>query len=65
MPLDEINPLFFMLIEPDSAGILLPPLLDAVPKDPEISELAKKLVVAYLSVEPPSLELDPCTIACC
>lgn len=67
MPLDEINPLFFMLIDPESAGILLPPLLDPVPNDPEMSELARKLVVACLSVEPPppSLELDPCTMACC
>jgi hypothetical protein len=64
MPLEEIKALFFMLIEPLSAGI--PPLLDPVPSDPDISLLARKFVVAYLSVEPPppSFELEPCTIAC-
>jgi hypothetical protein len=65
MPFEEIKALFFMLIEPLSAGI--PPLLEAVPSDPDISLLARKFVVACLSVEPPppSLELEPCTIACC
>ena len=65
MPFEEIKALFFMLIEPLNAGI--PPLLDPVPSEPDISLLARKLVVACLSVEPPppSLELEPCTIACC
>ena len=56
-----------MLIEPLKAGMLLIPTFDALPKDPLISEEAKKLVPwPPRSVElPPSLEDEPCTIACC
>ena len=65
MPFEEMKALFFILMEPLRAGMA--PLLEAVPSEPEISLLAKKFVVAYLSVEPPppSLELEPCTMACC
>ena len=67
MPLEDIKPLFFIDIEPFNAGILaFPPLLEAVPSEPEISEVARKCVdIPCRSVDPPSFELEPCTIACC